>query len=355
MEFLKSTQIITNTLTPIRVPVKHIGIKEAVKSSYDQQKKIHAFSIDFFKDETSPASTVFAKPVTNHGLASAIIQAYTNHQHLRLTPDDIWLTIAQGLSRHIHYNAQRLRHIFVKHKGKEDIVMDAREILFTNNLDSPIVGDWPKAITLLSDETDKKVEKVDLKKTIECDFTTSNFTSIVASRIILLDTMKEYFTYQALISGCGIPKVTLDGTLGDWLNLQQKVANLRSLGLDLDFWLDHLEPVIAKFVATYKGDVDEAFWSVITSQVPYLSNSLTTGWDGWITAFFPYNRHGWKISKSLVPATLPDGMVNVPFTAKTLFGDKKLEISAGFYGARQDIIENEIVVSPVIGWYVHDP
>ncbi|CAG8478045.1 14226_t:CDS:2 [Funneliformis caledonium] len=46
--------------------------------------------------------------------------------------------------------------------------------------------------------------------------------------------------------GCGIPKVTLDGILEDWLRLQEK--------------LDRLEPVVAQFIYTYKGNVEEDFW-----------------------------------------------------------------------------------------------
>ncbi|RHZ80802.1 hypothetical protein Glove_132g225 [Diversispora epigaea] len=74
---------------------------------------------------------------------------------------------------------------------------------------------------------------------LECDFSTSTNTSITASQIILLDAMKKYFKYKVTFL-CGIPKVTLDGTLEDWLHLQEKVAKIRDLGLELDFWLDRL-------------------------------------------------------------------------------------------------------------------
>ncbi|CAG8437177.1 2639_t:CDS:2 [Funneliformis caledonium] len=78
------------------------------------------------------------------------------------------------------------------------------------------------------------------------------------NQIILLDSMKKCFTYK-MSCGCGIPKVTLVGTLEDWLHLQEKVAKLRGLGLELDFWLDRLEPVVSLFVATYKGNLDVDF------------------------------------------------------------------------------------------------
>src|SRR6266542_154667 len=58
--------------------------------------------------------------------------------------------------------------------------------------------------------------------------------------------MKKFF-YLRLRGGCGIPKVTLDGTLEDLLYLQEKVVKLRDLGLELDFWLNRLEPIITQF------------------------------------------------------------------------------------------------------------
>ncbi|CAG8548636.1 12062_t:CDS:1 [Ambispora leptoticha] len=356
MEPAQSTQIISASLMSTEEALlEHIEIKTLVQSTR-QFKNIHTYSIDFPKDvNSSPATTIIAKPATAHGLASAIIQAYSRHQHLCLSPDDIWLTIAQGVSRHINYNAKRFRHYFVKHKGKEEITLDVSDILMTPGYDTPITGNWPEAIARLANETDNRIQKVDLKKIIECDFSTSDFTSIVTSRIILLDAMKEYFVYRLTVFGCGIPKVTLKGTLNDWLNLQQKVTNLRSLGLDLDFWLDRLEPVIAQFVATYKGEVSESFWSVVRSETPYGSGMLTPSWDGWISAFFPYDKKGVRLSmKGIVPDQIPDGLLHVPFIVESPFQSRNCQMSAGFLGARQDLIENEVVVSPVIGWYVSD-
>ncbi|CAG8739369.1 14129_t:CDS:1, partial [Funneliformis mosseae] len=34
-----------------------------------------------------------------------------------------------------------------------------------------------------------------------------------------------------------------------------------------DFWLDRLEPVVSLFVATYKGNLDVDFWSMIIYKI----------------------------------------------------------------------------------------
>jgi hypothetical protein len=67
----------------------------------------------------SNPTSIILEQATPHGLASAIINAYTLHQHLRFLPDDVWLTIAQGVSNHIWNNSHRFRHVFVEYAGKK--------------------------------------------------------------------------------------------------------------------------------------------------------------------------------------------------------------------------------------------
>ncbi|MGW0247382.1 DUF4419 domain-containing protein [Nocardia goodfellowii] len=42
-------------------------------------------------------------------LLSAVGRAFAEHRPLVLSPDAVWLTIAQGLARHIRLHAERLR------------------------------------------------------------------------------------------------------------------------------------------------------------------------------------------------------------------------------------------------------
>ncbi|CAB4491554.1 unnamed protein product [Rhizophagus irregularis] len=151
---------------------------------------------------------------------------------------------------------------------------------------------------------------------------------------------------------CGIPKITLEGTLEDWTKLQEKVIQLRQLDLDMDFWLDKLDPVVWQLIETYKGNVDEDFWSKIISLQSFGSGpSYVTGWT---MALFPYKNNGKKLEgNTITPDDFPDGRVEVPFTTDT---GLSLKFVAGFLGAQQKSLENsdELVVSPVIGWFVID-
>ncbi|CAB4425898.1 unnamed protein product [Rhizophagus irregularis] len=241
--------------------------------------------------------------MTSHGLTAAIFHAYNNHQHLLLTPDDIWLTIAQGVKK-------RLVLLLMEFCFK--IIHALREI-------------WPEVVNMLVVKTDQAVEKIDVKSLLECDFSTTTKNSLTASRIVLLDMLKEYFSFKCYAT-CGIPKVTLEGTLEDWVKLQEKVVQLRQLDLDMDFWLDRLDPVVWKLFETYKGNVDEEFWSKIISKQSFFSGpSIITGWMTFLL---------------------------MEETNTELY----LKFVAGFLGAQQKSFENsnELVVSPVIGWFVID-
>ncbi|KAF0508341.1 hypothetical protein F8M41_018781 [Gigaspora margarita] len=344
-----STQILTKKIKLETDTVPHISTKDRISEIFRNQK-IHAISV-YYDNSTSSKQSVLKRPYCPNGFAAAIFHAYNHHQHLRLSPDDIWLTISQGISRHINFNAEKFRNRFVKHEGKILIKIYAIDILslYDNNT---LAGNWPEVVNRLVIETNKYVEKIDLVQLLECDFSTTTSSSLAASRIVLLDAVKSYFDYMVLLL-CGIPKVTLEGTLEDWTKIQKKITKLRNLNLELNFWLNRLEPVIQKLVDTYRGKVDEKFWSNIISIMSYGSGGETV--TGWISAFFPYDRKGEALHSNFIDLDdIPDGIVEVPFDTDI---GLSLKFVAGFIGANQETLENlssELVVSPVIGWAIVD-
>jgi hypothetical protein len=56
-----------------------------------------------------------------HSLIAAAHLAYQHHYPLVLTPDAVWLTLAQGLANHVNLHAERLRPLFVRHQGKPTV------------------------------------------------------------------------------------------------------------------------------------------------------------------------------------------------------------------------------------------
>jgi hypothetical protein len=58
--------------------------------------------------------------VTFHPLLAAAHFAFSKHRPIVLSPDMIWVTILQGLARHVNDHAERLRNRFVAHQGTFD-------------------------------------------------------------------------------------------------------------------------------------------------------------------------------------------------------------------------------------------
>ncbi|CAG8801886.1 11453_t:CDS:1 [Gigaspora margarita] len=333
----RSTQILTNKIELDNKIDPHISLKDQIAKHF-YKHKIFAVSSQF--DDTK--KTVIEEPYCSNGFAAAILHAYNHHKHLRLSPDDVWLTISQGVSEHINRNPEKFRNRFVQHEGKKRLLIQVNDIISGATFE----GNWPEAINRLVTAADKNVEKMDIKNLLECNFSTTTSNSLTASRIVLLDTVKSYFKFS-FSTLCGIPKVTLEGTLDDWMKLQEKVVQLRKLNLELDFWLDRLEPVIWNLVATYRGEIDEDFWGRIVKIDQVFGSGGGTFVSGWLMNFFPYKEGEIKVDD------IPDGIVGVPFD----IDETELKFIAGFIGANQEILEGsdgESVVSPVIGWSIID-
>lgn len=141
--------------------------------------------------------------VFHNPLFSAVHLAYTGHRSLVLSPDMIWIAVVQGFAQHINNNSEKYRHRFVSQEGKLLVTallpgLDAR---------SP-ESDWAGGIEALAREVEAIVGE--RFGALSCDFTTSGAIERLACQVALLDTFQSYFTL-VLLSGCGIPSVTLLG------------------------------------------------------------------------------------------------------------------------------------------------
>lgn len=319
-------------------------------------------------------------------LFDAVHLAYNQHYPLVLSPDVIWLTIAQALSKHVNYNAEGLRKKFVDHEGQQDII-----ILSPGIKGSPFTP-WQDAVKNRSDiplaarakmqhqasamgTTDESVldkfvnelrsrVKGDVVDTIMPTFSTTTIDAHAAMAVTTMATFKAYFKYT-MMTLCGIPRVTLLGEVDDWKSIRERADKLADY--DLDFWLQHLLPVLDKFVESAGGDVDKAFWSNIIkrgggSGGPYIS--------GWVNAFFPYlkedkrNQGQAKVNRHMDwqkpydgfggnhPGDYPESSATCPFTWNYYGTDYKMEFAAGVVGISQD--PTTLALTPEIGWAVAD-
>src|SRR5262249_23837206 len=117
-----------------------------------------------------------------------------------------------------------------------------------------------------------------------CDFSTTGPLERTVSEVVLLDVPQPYFSYRC-VCVCGIPKVTLEGTAGDWRRLRDKVELLAPFGLD--WWLDELRPICDHFARAAEGDVDLDHWRRLYKVRRAYGAELVNGWLG---KLFPYVR-----------------------------------------------------------------
>ena len=178
----------------------------------------------------------------------------------------IWQCVAQGFAIHVNKNAEKLRHLFVAHEGKKKIVVRRDEFVKGSQ-----GNDWEGALGDFSEEIRKNVGN-EIHGILTPEFSTTGPVERAASQVVMMDALKEYFDFR-LLSSCGIPEITLEGTVEDWKKLREKALSLARF--DLQWWTDPLKPILDEFVNAASGKIMKKFWQSINdgSGGPYI-----TGW-----------------------------------------------------------------------------
>ncbi|MDJ1184636.1 DUF4419 domain-containing protein [Roseofilum casamattae] len=329
----------------------------SAKSQLEEQlgKPLFAFSHD---DRFETVSAKYNHPLAHgiHPLAFAVHLAFSEHRPLLLTPDIIWLTIAQGFSHHINNHAEQFRDRFVSHSGKETLKIEVLSIPETAEQWSNSVREWT---LLLRDRVG-----ADLYHLLECNFSTTTPNSLTASRIVMMDVFRQYFDYR-MVCICGIPKITLLGTVEDWQSICDRVRAIAEY--DLSWWTDRLLPICEEFVNTASGQPSLSFWQQIYKPQDAYGGDVITGW---LAELFPYllddmtkaptrknyilniERSNLTIHDGISPDSLPLGLSQVPFKIALGKQEFALELLAGFIGVYQH--PDEGTLSAEIGWSVQE-
>jgi hypothetical protein len=331
------------------------------------QRKIYALSEPERRVANDEAGDVFERfpdhhlssqflPVSrSHALIDAIHTAFSQHRALTLSPDCIWLALAQGFSHHITENAEALRYRLVRHQGRRELlatVTDSSRASFEH-----AIKDFSSQIRAATDPV--------LHETLVCNFSTTTPAIRTASEVVLMDSYSNYFTYEMQCI-CGIPKITLAGTLDDWKRIRERIEVLDTF--HLGWWVSRLRPILDEFVAAASGHPTPEFWKSIYK--PGQAYDATTA-TGWIVDLFPYlgdrpyrrrnealavQREDWTLAKleGIPTNELPSGLTSVPIKVgfpKGAHGDYALV--AGFFGVEQN--PSDLSLSPLIGWSVAEP
>ncbi|KAL9652006.1 hypothetical protein ABK040_000347 [Willaertia magna] len=270
-----------------------------------------------------------------NGFIHTCFLAYSYHYPLILSPDHVWLAIAQGLAKHVKHNSVKLKRKFLN--AKRIIEIDGSKYGIKEGDPN---NDWPSVINEFTEKIDGII-KTNAKDLVECNFSTTDASSKIASKICLMDAMKRYFKYEVNTS-CGLPQVTLLGTLQDWHNIRKR-TELIGKEYDLEWWTEKLLPIIDKFIESAKGNIDESFWNKICHFDGGCGGSFLSGW---IINFLPYVGKERNDFREVDLNDISKGLSKAPFYLDSL----AYEFVGGFLGVAQ--MSDSFALMPVIGWGV---
>jgi hypothetical protein len=217
----KRVMAVTNQQTTFAVDEVTVGTRklptERLKNSVERLLGTPVEACDSY-------SAAVVKQPGFHTLVAAADLAYRGHFPLVLTPDAIWLTIAQGLARHVANNAERLRPRLVPHEGKATLAV-LRNDFVRGSPENPWAEVWPGFCDRIREQLGARAHGL-----VVCDFSTTGPAERAASEVVLMDAVQSYFEYSFL-TRCGIPSVTLEGTVKDWQRVRERVGRLRRFDL----------------------------------------------------------------------------------------------------------------------------
>lgn len=297
--------------------------------------------------------------------------AHAEHRPLVLTPDAVWLCLAQGFAQHVNLHAEELRGRFVGHDGREPLIVQENTFI-KGSPDNP----WPLVFTQFSRQIAGRIGRQ--RDLIVCDFSTTGPIERAASEIVLMDAMQSYFDY-VLQWICGIPEVTLAGTVDDWRSIHRRAQHFAEYGLE--WWTAVLLPALEQIIAAASGRPDIPFWRSFFNSATSGGCDPTTRISGWILLLFPYltggcddpslransfitdargaspvHRRGgpasWISRPCVEPDSFPLGLARAPMLWKSEHADYAMELIGGFVGVAQD--NRDLALTPTIGWAVRD-
>ncbi|MBC8138507.1 MAG: DUF4419 domain-containing protein, partial [Fibrella sp.] len=95
----------------------------SLRPTTDYETRVKAVFGDAVEAHSRGTDALIEQYGTLHSFVDAALTAFNFHHPLVLSPDMIWLLIAQGFALHVNANAEAMRHRFVAHEGKKDILI----------------------------------------------------------------------------------------------------------------------------------------------------------------------------------------------------------------------------------------
>ena len=297
----------------------------------------------------------FLRGVAYHPLVSATRLAYLEHRPLVLSPDMLWLTIAQGLAHHLRDHPRDAAELESADSAPQLLMQ--RDDFIAGSPENP----WGDLI----DDVSLQLASLfpNLRDLMQAGFSTTSHHDRFAMDVALLEAVKPEIEISLRVA-CGIPEVTLEGEPGDWAHLEERIGRLSDYGLG--WWVERLRPLARQWRRASVGKVDRKFWQRMftTKQACIFEQEPDEeGMDGWVTQLFPYtwSPDTWNFAyrnpmlnpgkhDSLRGEDIPGGLARVEMRVATKTDVQYLDLSAGFIGIEQE--PDSFALRPRIGWAV---
>lgn len=260
---------------------------------------------------------------STHNFLLMLQLAFTDHKSIKITPDNIWLLICQGIANCVKEEETVVAGLKPRCGNKETISIRRDDFIAGQH------NPWEEILPLFTSEINKRLGK-ELHQKFVLNFSTSTIKERSAFEITFMDTLSNFFNYE-FISLCGIPEIELAGTREDYMRIRESVQYFRQSGLG--WWLQEVEPIIEKFIDAFDGKTDEPFWNSVFKLNNDSGGPFVTGW---IIKFFPII----KINLFEENGVLHEG--KIPYIRKYVFLEYK-EQQVKMYNA---IARNPVFADP---------
>lgn len=348
-----TTTFQVDPVTPSPVPLAKAA---SPIEDFAKLNKIHPAKVEAMGVNSLYLVAGFGENLEN-GFVRAVHMAYDKHYPLSFTPDDVWLVILQGCSKHIAANAKGYHGLFSSAPPGE------KRHIEVSTPDSFVKGDpysdW--GVVLRSFEAALGQAVGPNFARLQGGFSTTGGVEAAVATVAIMDAMSPFYTY-GMTTCCGIPSVTLEGTAEDWQALYGKAEALVKGLLCFDAWWAILEPTLSAFVTSVSNQPDMAFWQDFYkkhggSGGPYIS--------GKILALFPYMNGGY--GKSYLADHVTEGMGAIRegmggYTTDNFPGGfSKVDVRWNYHGAIfpmqfwggfAGVGVKEKALAPAQGWYL---
>ncbi|KAF4962481.1 hypothetical protein FSARC_9434 [Fusarium sarcochroum] len=355
----------------------------------DEKPYVTSLLASSFDDEAFTRGSVFP---SSDGFVRGAVDAWAQHQHLVLRPDEVWFEILAQMNFYMGAHVEDLRGLFVDHGGREKIVVEGFS--------------WEEVVEAVGGEVQKRVKTGWLLDWIMPGFSTSTERDGVTATVLMMGLMQHFFEFEGMLV-CGIPSVTLLGERGDWVKLLGKLDRLEEFGDEPKRFANKLRPILKRFVRTWDEPGSEeikAFWEqIVRAKKKWSCGEGAVEWEvsGWVTGFMHFDRMGrvrgvaevydddddeeemaeekgsneeapemgifpndWSVTidgVGYIPESLEDiaigyakaplKMVNYPIPGV----DTQAYLLAGNIGIEREDIEGRITAQPVSGWFIYAP